>query len=401
MAEQRKVGASLLTTAAERRQFRRSLLAWYDRNDRNLPWRKRSAPQAAYKVLVSEILLQQTRASVVAARYGDFVRRFPSLKALAEADLDQVLTAWAGLGYYARGRNLHRAAQQVREEYGGRFPRTPEGLQTLPGVGRYTAAAIAAIAFEHPVVPVDGNILRLAARLFACSRESPLLMEQIQSLAVLSSTKQATRPTTNPATHPTKHSTKHPTKHPTKRNGDFAQALMDLGALICLPANPRCAACPVAKFCAAGSVGKGADYGARAKPKPRPVRRGVAVLVRQGNRVLLVRRPADGLLGGMRLPPMTGLDKTSTPEVAQWITRGKKYGIACGTVEHTFTHFRLVLRVFDLRLTTRPKTTQDKNTNWIATNRLTEIALPSLGRKVLGCTNGITNGVQPKGRKKQ
>ena len=394
---------SLLATAADRRQLRRSLLAWYDHNGRELPWRNRSAPQAAYKVLLSEILLQQTRASVVAVRYGDFLRRFPSLKALAESDLDQVLAAWAGLGYYARGRNLHRAAGYVREHYGGRFPRTPEALETLPGVGRYTAAAIAAIAFEQPVLPLDGNILRVSARLFACPRESPLLVEQAESLA-------ASRSGQNSA-------------HPTTRNGDFAQAMMDLGALICLPAKPRCEVCPVRRFCAAGRVGKGADYGAKAKAGLRPLRRGVAVVVRSGNSVLLVRRPAQGLLGAMRLPPITGLEtgqvmgrgKTSSRTTSHpirkgagtgargdahddarvWVERAKKYGRNCGTVRHTFTHFTLILQVFELSLAAHPKAVQKKAVqkeanNWIAQTRLAEIALPSLGWKILACADGAS-----------
>src|SRR5262245_58592750 len=195
------------------------LLRWYDRHRRVLPWRAKKGERAeAYRVWLSEIMLQQTTVKAVAPYYARFLARFPTVAALAEAPLEDVLKLWAGLGYYARARNLHTCAKAVVEEHGGQFPGTEEGLRTLPGIGAYTAAAIAAIAFDQPASPVDGNIERVVARLFAVEDELPAAKPRIRALAA--------------------------SLTPAHRAGDFAQAMMDLGATICTPKKPACALCP-------------------------------------------------------------------------------------------------------------------------------------------------------------
>lgn len=250
------------------RAFRRALLRHFDRTRRDLPWRSARTP---YRVLVAEIMLQQTRVETATPYYRRWLRRFPGWKALAAATRDDVLLAWKGLGYYARAANLHRTAVVVRERHGGRLPRDPATLRTLPGVGEYTASAVASIAFGVPVPAVDGNVRRVLARLLDAPRPSA---SQLRAEAVHLLDPQ--------------------------RPGDFNEALMELGATVCTPRSPRCGACPVAAHCRARSAGT-----AQRRPAPRSAPRvgraeyGVAVAVDERGRVLLVRRPEAGLLAGM------------------------------------------------------------------------------------------------------
>ncbi len=298
-----------------------ALLGWYDACARDLPWRVAPREHARgerpdpWRVLLSEFMLQQTTAKAVAPRFETFIARWPSVAAFAAAQLDDVLAAWAGLGYYARARNLHRTASEIAVRG---FPSTEEGLQALPGVGAYTAAAVAAIAFDAPVVPVDGNIARVLARLFAVEAPPTHLADLAASI------------------------------RPAARFGDFAQALMDLGATVCTPRTPRCETCPIAFACAAGRAGEALSF-PRRTPKPqRPVRYG-AVLARFNRRgeVMLERRPAEGLLGGMLGLPGTAW--TETP-----FDRGSFEAAArAGRVKHAFTHFRLELDVFVVRRSER------------------------------------------------
>nr|MBA3897671.1 A/G-specific adenine glycosylase [Sphingomonadaceae bacterium] len=276
------------------------LLAWYDANARVLPWR--SAPGAAppdpYRVWLSEIMLQQTTVAAVKPYFAAFTTRWPAVGALAAAPDAEVMTAWAGLGYYARARNLLACARVVA---GKGFPDTEGELRALPGVGVYTAAAIAAIAFGRRAVVVDGNVERVVARLFAVEMPLPAARPALRRLA--------------------------DTITPDARAGDFAQAMMDLGNAICTPRNPDCTACPLNADCVAFATGDPAAFPVRAKKTAKPERHGVAWWVERDGRVLLVRRPAKGLLGGMRALP----GDFSAPA---------SEGALIGRITHVFTHFR-------------------------------------------------------------
>lgn len=341
------------------------LLAWYDRAGRTLPWRaKPGEPIDPYLVWLSEVMLQQTTVVVVAGYFERFVARWPTVEALAAAALDDVLAAWAGLGYYARARNLKACAEQVAAEYGGRFPGDVDSLRALPGIGPYTASAIAAIAFEQPVAAVDGNVERVIARIHALQTPLPALKREIGPLA------QALVPPARP--------------------GDFAQAMMDLGATVCTPRNPSCGRCPWQRCCRARACGLETDLPRRPARRPKPVRSGVAFwLERADGRVLLRRRPARGLLGGM-------LEVPSTP----WRGDGDPVGLAeaeahapgdfdwralAGDVRHTFTHFHLQLAVRTAKAETAaalgPAYEADQ-VIWADKRDLGDLALPSVMRKV-------------------
>ena len=267
---------------------------------------------------LSEIMLQQTTVATVGPYFNRFVARFPEIRALAAASLDEVLHQWQGLGYYARARNLHACARAVVERHGGHFPDDPAALRRLPGIGDYTAAAIAAIAFDRPVAAVDGNVERVVARLFGEREALPSVKPRLRALAA--------------------------TLVPDKRAGDFAQALMDLGAVICTPRRPRCVLCPWRENCAAARLGIAETLPARAEKLERPLRHGVAFwLSRDDGAVLLRRRPEQGLLGGMIELPSTpwraapwsaGEAIPEAPAETEWTQLP-------GTVQHGFTHFRL------------------------------------------------------------
>jgi len=302
-----------------------ALLAWYDRNRRRLPWR--AEPGAAadpYRVWLAEIMLQQTTVAAVIPYYERFLTLFPNLAALAAAEEGAVLAAWAGLGYYARARNLHACARAVAAA--GGFPRDAAGLRALPGIGAYTAAAVAAIAFGQPVVPVDGNVARVVARLAAIEAPLPAAQGAIVAAAEAFGTAPEAR----------------------ARPGDFAQALFDLGATICTPTAPACALCPLRAGCAASRRGIAADLPRKAPKPERPLRHGVHFwLVDRQGQVLLRRRPPRGLLGGMtelpgtpwRAQPWNDAEwRAHAPMPAPWR--------AAGEVRHGFTHFELRLALF-------------------------------------------------------
>jgi A/G-specific adenine glycosylase len=306
--------------------LRRSLLAWYDANARDLPWRVRPAAHAAgarpdpYRVWLSEVMLQQTTVPHAAPYFRAFTARWPTVTDLANAQDGEVMAAWAGLGYYARARNLLACARAVAREHEGVFPDTEEGLRALPGLGPYTAAAVAAIAFDRPANVVDGNVERVMARLFAV--DAPLPDAKLQLRA------QAARLVTS------------------ERPGDWAQALMDLGATVCKPKAPLCDRCPVSAHCRALAAGDPETYPRRAPKAVRPHRYGVAYLLTRGQEVALVRRPPKGLLGGMLALPTSDWRAArwdeaealaAAPAPADW--RG------VGEVEHGFTHFTLTLQL--------------------------------------------------------
>ncbi|OQW56251.1 MAG: A/G-specific adenine glycosylase [Proteobacteria bacterium HN_bin10] len=301
-----------------RDKLRKSLLKWYDRHGRDLPWRLRSGRPDPYRVWLSEIMLQQTTVAAVAPYFARFLERWPSFEALAAAPRDEVLAAWAGLGYYARARNLHAAAQRVAAEG---VPDAEAGWRALPGVGAYTAAAITAIAFDQPANVVDGNVERVMARLFAVEAPLPAAKPQLRALAGELVT--------------------------SDRPGDWAQALMDLGATICTPRAPKCEICPWSDTCRAFAGGAPETYPRRAAKAERPRRYGAVFRIERDGAFWLVRRPDKGLLGAMAALPSTEWRAKRWPR-AEALRHAPAPGpwTRIGAVEHVFTHFALSLDVY-------------------------------------------------------
>ena len=307
------------------------LLRWYDRHRRSMPWRARPGETPdPYRVWLSEIMLQQTTVAAVIPYYQRFLARFPDVHALAAAESDAVMSTWAGLGYYARPRNLHACARVVAAQ-GGRFPSTVEGLLALPGIGAYTARAVAAIAFGVPVVPVDGNVERVAARLYAVDAPMPGAKPAIAVAAA------------RLGDHPSAQA----------RASDFAQALFDLGATICTRL-PACGICPLAQGCAGRRTGAPETLPVRATKPVRPVRHGALFwLTDRHGQVLLRRRPPNGLLGGMTELPGTDWRAEPWPEdTAAELGPMQASWRRAGRVRHVFTHFELYLDVFAARVET-------------------------------------------------
>src|SRR5262249_55338939 len=336
------------------------LLAWYDRHRRRLPWRAAPGEQPdPYRVWLSEIMLQQTTVKAVAPYYARFLERFPTVGHLARAPLDDVLRAWAGLGYYARARNLHACAQAVTERHGGCFPSTEAALADLPGIGAYTAAAIAAIAFGAVATPVDGNIERVVARLFAVEDELPDAKPEIRRLAA--------------------------TLTPARRAGDFAQAMMDLGATLCTPKKPACALCPWMDGCAARVRHDVETFPRKAAKREGRLRRGAAFVVVRADGHLLVRtRPAEGLLGGMTEVPTSAwthdFEADAALAAAPHLARASWRRVP-GVVTHVFTHFPLELAVHVARVGASAK--PPAGSRWIALADVAGEALPNVMRKVV------------------
>ena len=299
-------------------------MRWYDRQRRRLPWRAEPGQVAdPYRVWLSEIMLQQTTVTAVIPYYENFVSRFPTVQALAAAPLDTVLSAWAGLGYYARARNLHACAQAV-DKLGG-FPSSLDALRALPGIGVYTAAAIRAIAFDLPAVPVDGNVERVTARLFAIDTPMPAAKPAMQAAAAqLGADPDAMA-----------------------RPSDFAQALFDLGATLCTPTAPACALCPWSAYCAGYRTGTAPGLPVRAPKKIRPIRYGVHFYATDGTNLFLRRRPPSGLLGGMtELPGTPWREQTWTPAEARLHAPIDAAWRVAGQVRHVFTQFELRIEVW-------------------------------------------------------
>ncbi|TPE52266.1 A/G-specific adenine glycosylase [Amaricoccus solimangrovi] len=303
------------------------LLGWYDRMARAMPWRVppaerlRGARPDPYHVWLSEVMLQQTTVAAVKGYFERFVARWPRVSDLAAAPDAEVMAAWAGLGYYARARNLLRCARVVAQELDGRFPETEAALRALPGVGPYTAAAIAAIAFDRPATVLDGNVERVIARLRAVEEPLPGAKERLRALAAEIT--------------------------PRERPGDYAQAIMDLGATICTPRAPACGLCPWRADCAARALGIAAELPRKAAKAAKPTRLGIAYLaLRPDGTVLVERRPEKGLLGGMLGLPggAWGAEAVAAPPfAADWRDLGVE-------ARHTFTHFHLRLRLMGARV---------------------------------------------------
>lgn len=331
------------------------LLAWYDRARRTLPWRARPGERPdPYRVWLSEVMLQQTTVAAAIPYFDRFVARWPDVMALAAAPLDDILKAWAGLGYYARARNLHACARHVAGEFGGAFPAAAEALAALPGIGPYTAAAVAAIAFGAQAVPVDGNVERVVARLWAIGDELPRARPAIRARAGAFL--------------------------PCARPGDLAQALMDLGATVCTPRRPDCPACPLRAACAAHARGIAAGLPRRAPRSARPVRRAAAFWAeREDGAVLVRRRPPRGLLGGMTEFPSSEWREGAFPAGPAAAPLPARWRRLPGVVRHVFSHFALELEIWRAEVGTPPP---PSGTRFVAAQALAGEALPGVMRKV-------------------
>ena len=331
-----------------------AVLDWYDRFRRRLPWRADPGDSAdPYHVWLSEIMLQQTTVATVGPYFERFLSRWPTVTALAAADLDDVLHAWAGLGYYARARNLHKCARTVAAEHGGCFPDTEEALRALPGIGRYTAAAVAAIAFGRRAVVVDGNIERVMARLFDVTRPLPDSKGDLTECADLCA--------------------------PRARCGDYSQALMDLGATVCTPRRPKCTVCPLVELCAGRD--RAESLPAKRPKPPKPIRRGVAFWIeRPDGSVLFRRRPERGLLGGMMEPPSTDWVEGDCAGAEPPVALTGAHPLP-GLVRHTFTHFHLELSVVKGAVAMDADGGDDGR--WVLPDAFGDLALPTVMKKIV------------------
>lgn len=337
------------------------LLVWYDRHRRVLPWRALKGRRAdPYAVWLSEIMLQQTTVKTVGPYYVKFLTKWPTVAALAAAPLDDVLRAWAGLGYYARARNLHACAKAVVERHGGIFPADLDALRELPGIGDYTSAAVGSIAFDLPAVPVDGNVERVVARLFAVEQALPAAKPAMKQLATA--------------------------LLPSRRSGDFAQAFMDLGATICSPKSPACGLCPWNEPCVTRARGDQETFPRKTPKREGKQRYGAAfVALRADGRVLLRKRPDKGLLAQMTEVPGSDwahdFDAASALDTAPKFRAKVTWRKLAGQVDHVFTHFPLALTVYVAQV---PRGTPAiKGARWAKVATLADEALPNVMRKVL------------------
>ena len=350
------------------------LLSWYDRHRRMLPWR---APKGArpdpYAVWLSEIMLQQTGDKTVGPYFAKFLARWPDVTALGSASLDDVLRMWAGLGYYSRARNLHACAGAVVRHHGAVFPDTEEGLRGLPGIGPYTAAAIAAIAFGRRTMPVDGNIERVVSRLYAVDQPLPQAKALIRKLAGTLLGEASTGDEKSRA------------GDEESRAGDIAQALMDLGSSICTPKRPACALCPLNDNCAARVRGDPETFPRKLPKKSGELRSGAAFVVRRGDELLLRSRPEKGLLGGMTEVPtsrwLVAQDDDAALSQAPALKHMTRWHRKAGVVSHVFTHFPLQLVVYTAAVPLRSRAPEGMR--WVSIAALKEEALPNVMRKVI------------------
>src|SRR6266700_985762 len=354
------------------------LLDWYDRHRRRLPWR--AAPGETsdpYRVWLSEIMLQQTTVKAVGPYFEKFVARWPDVTALGRASQDDVLRMWAGLGYYSRARNLYACAVAVTREHGGVFPDTEEGLRALPGIGPYTAAAIAAIAFDRRTMPVDGNIERVVSRLFAVEEPLPKAKPLIQQLAttLLDAGDGKSRAGDE----------KSRAGDEKARAGDSAQALMDLGSSICTPKKPACALCPLNDDCVGRARGDQETFPRKAAKKAGTLRRGAAFVVTRGDQLLVRTRPEKGLLGGMTEVPgsdwRVAQDDKAALKQAPTLKGVSRWHRKAGVVTHVFTHFPLELAVYTTTVPARAR--PPEGMRWVPIATLRDEALPNVMRKVI------------------
>ncbi len=342
--------------AAGRAAVVRAILHWYRRHGRHVPWRGDPDP---YRIWVGEVMAQQTRMETVGPFYRRFLERFPDVRALAQADLDAVLKAWEGLGYYARARHLHAAARRIVERHAGALPTTGDGLRALPGVGPYTAGAIGSLAFGLREPAIDGNVRRVLSRLFDIAEPGPRRLREA-ALALLDA-----------APEPP---------------GAVNQALMDLGSAVCLPRDPSCTRCPAEPRCLSRARGTVPERPPARRPRSLPGRRAAACVVRRGGRVLVGRRPRDGLLGGLWDFPQIELDGRADPREALMAGIAADTGLVVGLgpllvrVRHAFTHFRLELEVHEAQWR-EGRLAKGSRWRWVPVTGLSELALPAYLRQ--------------------
>lgn len=355
--------AGLLESPEAIAAFRRDLLAWYRAHRRQLAWRQSRDP---YHIWISEIMLQQTRVGQMDAYFARFIEAFPTVHDLARASEDQVLKVWEGLGYYARARNLHKAAKEIADQ-GGQLPDTYEGLLELPGIGPYTAAAVSSIAFDrdHPVL--DGNVERVLCRLL-------LIEEDPRKAAVKATLIAAGEKLLAPG-----------------QAGDFNQAMMELGSRVCTPARPRCGECPVADACRAfGELGDPAALPRKAPRKPRPHYQVVAGLIWKGDQLLIAQRTSEGLLGGLwefpggKQEEGETLEECLAREIGEELAIEIEVGECLAVVDHGFTHFSITLHAFRARyLSGEPQTIGCAAWRWVDPGELDQYAFSRADRRVI------------------
>jgi len=348
------------------------LMEWFDRSRRAMPWRRRPTP---YRVWISEVMLQQTQVETVRPYFLEFTRQFPDIAALAEAETQDVLKAWEGLGYYARARNLHRAARIVMSDHDGKLPATARELKRLPGIGDYTAAAIASICFGEAVPVVDGNVLRVFARFWgidsdiACPRTRRELADRLL-------------PCVN-----------------RQRPGDFNQAIMELGALVCRPGNPDCETCPLTCTCTARKTKRIAELPVKSRRASIPHYDVAVGIVRKNNRVLVARRKETRMLGGLWEFPGgkrkgdEPLERTVRREIREETGVAVNVGRLLCTVEHAYSHFRITLHAFECRFVSgRPRPVRSAEVRWAPLGHLSDLPFPSATRKVIRMLAGHSRG---------
>ncbi len=343
--------------------IRKHLHRWFNQNRRALPWRETTDP---YRIWVSEVMLQQTQVSTVLPYYDSFLSAFPDVFALASAPLEAVLKQWEGLGYYARARNLHRAAGTVVEDRQGELPRTYDGFRALPGAGDYIASAVVSIAFNRPCAVVDGNVKRVLARLLLIDRP----VNRSSSTAVL---KSAAETLLDP-----------------RRPGDFNQAMMELGALVCRPGRPDCAACPLTGCCQAFRAGCQLEFPRREKKKPVPHYYTAVGVIRKGKRMLITRRKPDGFLGGLwefpggKLEPGESAVDACRREIREELNLSVKVGDHLMRVEHAYSHFKISIDVFNCRYKSgRVTLNGPEDFRWILQEEIENYAFPGANRKFI------------------
>ncbi len=352
----------------EIREIQRSLLSWYDLCRRDMPWRRVKDP---YSIWVSEVMLQQTRVETVIPYFEKFMKKFPGVSDLAQADLDDVLKQWEGLGYYARARNLHAAATQVMEQHGGRVPRDPKSFRALKGVGPYIEAAVLSIAFDTPMAAVDGNVKRVLARFLSCDtpvnapKSHAVYQRMADALLNLD------------------------------RSGDHNQSIMELGARVCTPRNPGCSACPLAGSCVAKQKSLVSKLPRRVKKKPIPLRRVAVGAIEKNGKYLICRRKDEGLLGGLYEFPGGGVEAGETPaqacerEILEEVNLRVEVGRKLTTVKHAYTHFKIEMDVFLCRYRSGTvRLAGPVDFAWVRPSDLSRYAFPGANRKFIPMLRG-------------
>ena len=344
-------------------EFQKKLLIWFKKNKRDLPWRKTKSP---YKIWVSEIMLQQTQVNTVIPYYLRFLDQFPTIKKLAKADLQQVLKVWEGLGYYSRVRNMYKAAKMLVENNRGQFPKTFSEIEKLPGIGRYTAGAISSIAFQIPVPVVDGNVKRVLARYFEIETEINSTEAKKQFWPIVSDLV------------------------PQKLPGNFNQALMEIGATVCLPKNPLCESCPICLDCKAKLKNRQQDLPVKNKNAPIPHYQIGAGLIWRKNKLLITRRPENGLLGGLWEFPGGKQEKNETIQECVRREIEEELGVQVQveehfmTVKHAYSHFRITLDVYSCQwISSEPECKACSDFRWVTIDQLDAFPFPKANKRIV------------------